>query len=61
VSGAAPPDNSLYGRVKFEPSGQIAMGQVVIQIQDGKIVPVYASGRTLAKALFPAPRWGQRK
>jgi branched-chain amino acid transport system substrate-binding protein len=52
---------TFYGRVKFETSGQIAMGQVLIQIQEGKIVPVYAFGKTLGKAVFPAPGWGQRK
>ena len=52
---------TLYGRVKFEASGQIAMGQVLVQIQDGKLVPVYAFGKTLGKAVYPMPAWGQRK
>jgi len=52
---------TLYGRVKFEPSGQIAMGQVLVQIQDGKLVPIYASGKMVGKPVYPTPKWGQRK
>jgi len=52
---------TLYGRVKFEQTGQIAMGQVLIQIQDGKLVPVYAAGKFISKALYPMPKWGERK
>jgi len=52
---------TLYGRVKFEPTGQIAMGQVLVQIQEGKLVPVYASGKMLAKPAYPAPKWSMRK
>jgi branched-chain amino acid transport system substrate-binding protein len=52
---------TLYGRVKFEPSGQIAMGQVLIQIQDGKVVPVYVSGKMLRKPVYPTPKWAERK
>ena len=53
--------DTLYGRIKFEPTGQIAMGQVLIQIQDGKVVPVYASGQLIGKPVYPAPKWGARK
>ena len=52
---------TLYGRVKFEPTGQIAMGQVLIQIQDGKLVPVYAAGKFVGKPGYPMPKWSQRK
>jgi branched-chain amino acid transport system substrate-binding protein len=52
---------TLYGRVKFESSGQIALSQVLIQIQEGKLVPVYAAGKFLGKAAYPMPSWGQRK
>ena len=52
---------TLYGRVKFEPTGQIAMGQVLIQIQDGKVVPVYVAGKMVGKPQYPMPKWGQRK
>ena len=52
---------TMYGRVKFEETGQIAMSQVLIQIVDGKIVPVYVSGKFVAKPLYPAPKWADRK
>lgn len=52
---------TLYGRVKFEPTGQIAMGQVLVQIQEGKLVPVYAFGKMLARPAYPAPKWNMRK
>ena len=52
---------TLYGRVKFEPTGQIAMGQVLVQIQDGKLVPIYVAGKMVAKPVYPTPRWSQRK
>ena len=52
---------TLYGRVKFEPSGQIAMSQVLIQIQEEKVVPVYAAGKMIGKPLYPMPKWAQRK
>ena len=52
---------TLYGRVKFEPTGQIAMGQVLVQIQDGKLVPIYAAGKVVGKPVYPTPKWGQRK
>ena len=52
---------TLYGQVKFETTGQIAMGQVLIQIQDGKLVPVYAAGKFVGKTMYPMPKWSQRK
>ncbi|MGD0263910.1 MAG: amino acid ABC transporter substrate-binding protein [Candidatus Methylomirabilota bacterium] len=52
---------TLYGRVKFDETGQIAMGQVLIQIQDGKLVPVYAAGKFVGKPMYPMPKWSQRK
>src|SRR5262249_54702081 len=41
--------DTLYGRIKFEPTGQIALGQVLVQVQDGKLVPVYVSGKMAGK------------
>ena len=52
---------TLYGQVKFEPTGQIAISQVLIQIQEGKVVPVYVAGKFVGKAAYPMPRWAQRK
>lgn len=58
---AAVDAETLYGRIKFEPTGQIAMGQVLVQIQEGKLVPVYVGGKMIAKPLYPAPEWSLRK
>ena len=54
---------TLYGRVKFDPTGQIAMGQVLIQIQEGKVVPVFVAGKFNGngKPVYPMPKWSQRK
>ena len=52
---------TLYGHVKFEPTGQIAMGQVLVQIQDGKLVPIFVGGKIVGKAVYPTPAWGARK
>ncbi len=52
---------TLYGRVKFDQTGQIAMSQVLIQIQEGNVVPVYAAGKFLNKPRYPMPKWGERK
>jgi hypothetical protein len=37
------------------------MSQVLIQIQDGKVVPVYAAGKFVGKPIYPMPKWSQRK
>ncbi len=58
---AAMDAETLYGRVKFESTGQIALDQVVIQIQNGNVVPVYASGKFIGKPLYPTPKWAERK
>jgi len=50
---------SLYGRVKFEQNGQISLPQTVIQIQDGKVVPIYTED-FLGKPKYPIPPWSKR-
>jgi branched-chain amino acid transport system substrate-binding protein len=50
---------SLYGHIKFQPNGQISLPQTVIQIQDGKVVPIYAED-FLGKPRYPAPPWVKR-
>ncbi len=52
---------TLYGRVKFDKTGQIVLAQVLIQIQEGKVVPVYVAGKFPGKPLYPMPKWSQRK
>ena len=51
---------SLYGRVQFDAKGQIALPQVVIQVQDGKVVPIYAGSAFIGKAQYPMPAWSAR-
>jgi branched-chain amino acid transport system substrate-binding protein len=52
--------DSLYAHVKFGANGQIKLPQIVIQIQDDKVVPVFTT-KFLAKAKYPVPAWGARK
>jgi branched-chain amino acid transport system substrate-binding protein len=50
---------SLYAHVKYSENGQIQLPQIVIQIQDGKVVPVYTD-KILNKPQYPIPAWGKR-
>ena len=50
---------SLYGHIKFQPNGQISLPQTVIQIQDGKVVPIFAED-FLAKPRYPIAPWSKR-
>ena len=50
---------SLYGRIKFQENGQISLPQTVIQIQDGKVVPIYSED-FLNKPKYPIPQWSKR-
>jgi branched-chain amino acid transport system substrate-binding protein len=49
----------LYGRVHFGQNGQISLAQTVIQIQDGKVVPVFAED-FIGKPRYPVPPWSKR-
>ncbi|HEY2903224.1 MAG TPA: amino acid ABC transporter substrate-binding protein [Polyangia bacterium] len=51
---------TLYGRIKFNPGGQIELPQTLIQIQHGRLVSVYTAGKVLAKPLYPTPPWAKR-
>jgi branched-chain amino acid transport system substrate-binding protein len=50
---------SLYGHVRFNDVGQISLAQTVIQVQGGKVVPIYGQG-FLAKPLYPVLAWDKR-
>jgi branched-chain amino acid transport system substrate-binding protein len=52
--------DSLYGRIKFNAQGQISLPQTVVQVQKGKLVPVYGPKGMMEKPLYPMPAWGQR-
>ena len=49
----------LYGHVKFGPNGQISLPQTVVQIQGGKVVPIYGEG-FLNQPRYPLPPWDKR-
>jgi branched-chain amino acid transport system substrate-binding protein len=50
---------SLFGHVKFQANGQISLPQTVIQIQDGKVAPIFAED-FLGKPRYPMPPWAAR-
>ena len=50
---------SLYANVRYQPNGQIDLPQIVIQVQDGKVVPIYTD-HFLDKPRYPVPAWAQR-
>lgn len=51
--------DSLYAHIKYGENGQIVLPQIVIQIQDGKVVPVYTD-KMLNKPMYPIPAWNKR-
>lgn len=51
--------SSEYAHVKFAANGQIAVPQIAVQIQDGKVVPVY-SDHMLNRPRYPVPGWDKR-
>jgi branched-chain amino acid transport system substrate-binding protein len=51
--------DSLYSHIKYGANGQIVLPQIVIQIQNGKVVPVYTN-HVINKALYPIPPWNKR-
>jgi branched-chain amino acid transport system substrate-binding protein len=56
---AASSFDSLYAHVKFNAGGQIVVPQIVIQIQNGQVAPVFTD-KFIAKPVFPVPPWNQR-
>jgi branched-chain amino acid transport system substrate-binding protein len=51
---------SQYGRIRFNEVGQIDLPQTVVQVQRGKLVPVFGGTGFLTKPLYPMPDWKQR-
>jgi branched-chain amino acid transport system substrate-binding protein len=49
----------VYAPIRYQPNGQIALPQIVIQVQDGKIVPIYTD-HFLNKPRYPLPEWRKR-
>jgi branched-chain amino acid transport system substrate-binding protein len=51
--------NNLYAPIKFGANGQIAVPQIVIQVQDGAVVPIFTD-KILNKPIYPVPAWSAR-
>jgi branched-chain amino acid transport system substrate-binding protein len=56
---AASDFDSLYAHVKFNAGGQIVVPQIVIQIQNGQIAPIFTD-KFIDKPVFPVPPWNKR-
>lgn len=50
---------SLYAHIKYGENGQIVLPQIVIQIQNDKVVPIFTD-KMLNKPLYPIPAWNKR-
>jgi len=51
---------SVYGHIAFDAKGQIDLPQIVIQIQNDQVVPVYSGKEFVGKPLYPLAAWNQR-
>ncbi|MGH8713203.1 MAG: amino acid ABC transporter substrate-binding protein [Casimicrobiaceae bacterium] len=51
---------SLYGHIRFDAAGQISLPQTVIQVQNGKVMPIYGSNGFIDKPEYPMVAWNQR-
>jgi branched-chain amino acid transport system substrate-binding protein len=52
--------DSLYGPIAFDSRGQIELPQTVIQVQDGKVVAIYADKDFINQPKYPMPAWNAR-
>ncbi len=50
---------SIFARIRFAPNGQIDLPQIVVQVQAGRLVPIYTD-LFLNKPLYPVPVWAKR-
>jgi branched-chain amino acid transport system substrate-binding protein len=51
--------DSLYGHVAFNAKGQISLPQIMIQIQNDKVVPIYSGHDFVNKLEYPLASWEQ--
>lgn len=51
--------DSAYAHVKFADNGQIDVPQIAIQVQDGKVVPIFGT-TMINKPRYPVPEWDKR-
>lgn len=53
--------DSVYGPISFDNRGQIDLPQIVIQIQDGKLLEIKGTkGEAVSPPLYPMPAWNAR-
>ena len=50
---------SLYARIRYGENGQIVLPQIVVQIQNGEVVPIYTD-HFINKPKYPVPPWNAR-
>ena len=52
--------DSIYGHIAFGPTGQISLPQTMVQVQNGKVAPIYGSAGFVGKLQYPMPAWNKR-
>ena len=52
--------DSIYGHIAFNEKGQISLPQIMIQIQNDKVVPIFAGKDFINKLEYPLPLWDKR-
>jgi branched-chain amino acid transport system substrate-binding protein len=52
--------DSLYGPVAFNDKGQISLPQIMVQIQNDKVVPIFGGKDFINKPHYPLEPWGRR-
>ena len=52
--------DSLYGRVAFDDKGQISLPQIMVQIQNDEVVPIYGGKEFINKLQYPLAPWSKR-
>jgi branched-chain amino acid transport system substrate-binding protein len=52
--------DSVYGHIAFNDKGQISLPQIMIQIQNDKVVPIFAGKDFINKPVYPLPAWDKR-
>jgi branched-chain amino acid transport system substrate-binding protein len=52
--------DSLYGHIAFNDKGQISLPQIMVQIQNDKVVPIYGGKNFINKLQYPLKPWGER-
>jgi len=52
--------DSLYGHIAFDDKGQISLPQIMIQIQNDTVVPIYAGKDFINKLQYPLAPWSKR-